>query len=320
MILQAKINTTSFQADNRTVQENTGKYKDPLMNWPLRGMAFTNEVGEAMRPIIGKYANITWAPALMYMGADIYDKYKNNETQYSPDSIRCLKQAIFQGMASVFMPLVAVKAGQNIFSLFGKFTNDKISLNTRERISDLAEEFIANGQMKAFQGKEEDCIKGFSSRVFNNLRYKNALKARKNPIRRFYFNLTKKLGFKQNNRILEYARKTIRELISLHKNVLNPSDDFKKSKYYKIFTEAIKDGQTENVAVKSVLSRFQKNSMMRSKLIKTLGGFAALGLTIKPIDILIEDILIGKVVTPGIDKIEHLQHMTSKEIYAKLFN
>ena len=68
----------SFRADNKTVNQN-GEYRDPLMRWPLRGAAFTNEVGEALRPIIGGYATLSWVPALMYIGADVYDKYKNNK-------------------------------------------------------------------------------------------------------------------------------------------------------------------------------------------------------------------------------------------------
>ena len=71
---------TSFCADKKTINVD-GEYRDPLMRWPLRGAAFTNEVGEALRPIIGEYATLSWVPALMYIGADIYDKYKNNNAR-----------------------------------------------------------------------------------------------------------------------------------------------------------------------------------------------------------------------------------------------
>ena len=72
------INKYPFRADAR-IDTETGEYKDPMMHWPLRGAAFTNEIGEALRPLIGQYATLTWIPALMYIGADIYDKYKNLE-------------------------------------------------------------------------------------------------------------------------------------------------------------------------------------------------------------------------------------------------
>ena len=122
----------------QTIDKKTGEYVDPMMKWPLRGAAFTNEVGEALRPIIGGAANLTWVPALMYIGADVYDKYKNDQTEYSPNSKRCLKEAIFQGLASVCLPVFAVKLGQNIFSQFGKFDKDGISLNAKEHVSNVA--------------------------------------------------------------------------------------------------------------------------------------------------------------------------------------
>ena len=51
MIKPVGVHTVSSRADNHTIDSKTGGYKDPLMNWPLRGAAFTNEVGEALRPI-----------------------------------------------------------------------------------------------------------------------------------------------------------------------------------------------------------------------------------------------------------------------------
>ena len=110
---------STFRADTHSV-DNRGEYRDPLMRWPLRGAAFTNEVGEALRPLIGGYATLTWVPVLMYIGADVYDKYKNDETEYSPDSRRLLKQAIFQGLSSILLPIAAVKIGQGLFSQFGR--------------------------------------------------------------------------------------------------------------------------------------------------------------------------------------------------------
>ena len=288
MKTQICIVNTNFRADNKTINKD-GEYKDPLMRWPLRGAAFTNEVGEALRPIIGGYATLSWVPALMYIGADIYDKYKNNNTEYSPNSKRCLKQAIFQGMASIFLPLVAVKAGQKVFSQFGKLTEDKITLNSKEQVSKIAEEFIANGKMHAFAGKDEECVKDFLDRVANNMDFKH----RKKSFRIFHIDKKENLS--------KYAENTIKDLIKLRKELLNPTPEIKEGTWYQYYVKAIKSGQTENVAVKSVLSKFQRSKMMKGKFVKTIGGFAALGLAIKPIDNFVENVLIGKYVGPGID-------------------
>lgn len=286
----------AFKADKRTINKETGEYNDPLMQWPLRGAAFTNEVGEALRPVIGGYATLSWAPALLYIGADVYDKYKNNQTEYSPDSRRCLKQAIFQGMASVFLPLIAVKAGQNTFAQAGKFSQDKISINSKEHVANAAEQFIANGKMHAFDGKDEECIKEFTNNVLSSMDYNNKKSSLKNLFKIFRLDSQEKVE--------KYSEKTIKDLIQLRKNLLNPSEEFKNNKWYKAYEADLKKGQTSSVAVKSVLTNFQQAKMLKGKAVKTLGGFVALGLAIKPIDHFVEEILIGKYVGPKIDKIK----------------
>ena len=298
MIRPLGVNTQqAFKADKRTINKETGEYKDPLMQWPLRGAAFTNEVGEALRPVIGGYATLSWAPALLYIGADVYDKYKNDQTEYSPDSRRCLKQAIFQGMASVFLPLIAVKAGQNAFAQAGKFSQDKISINSKEHVANVAEQFIANGKMHAFDGKDEECIKEFTNNVLSSMDYNNKKSSFKNLFKIFRLDSQEKIE--------KYSEKTIKDLIQLRKDLLKPSEEFKHNKWFKAYESDLKKGQTPSVAVKSVLTNFQQAKMLKGKAVKTLGGFVALGMAIKPIDHFVEEILIGKYVGPEIDKIKN---------------
>src|SRR5574344_699075 len=84
------------------------KYSDPLMKFPIRGLAYSNELGAALSEISPKIGTMLWVPALMYFGADIYDKYKNDNDKFSPNGERGLKQAIFQACASVVLPTAAV--------------------------------------------------------------------------------------------------------------------------------------------------------------------------------------------------------------------
>ena len=44
--------------------------------------------------------------------------------------------------------------------------------------------------------------------------------------------------------------------------------------------------------------------MLKGKVVKTIGGFIALGLLIKPIDMFVHEILIGKLLGPTIDNIK----------------
>lgn len=296
MIHNISTSLTAFRADTHTVNPDTGEYKDPLMHWPVRGAAFTNEVGEALRPLIGNYATLSWVPALLYIGADIYDKYKNDQTEYSPDSRRGLKQAVFQGMASIALPLVAVKGGQNILSLIGLSFKDKITINAQEHIHKIAQTFIANGKMHAYHGRDKECIKEFVDIVNNNLDFKKHNDVDTNPLRKLTLRINKK------NNIDNYAEKTIKKLIEMRHDLLNKSDDIKDGRWFKQYNAALKKGQTQNVAVKSVLNKFIECKALKGRFIKTVGGFIALGAAIKPIDHFVENVLIGKIVGPGLDK------------------
>ena len=299
MIKPIILHQKSFGADTIHKDPNTGEYRDPLMKWPLRGMAFTNEIGEALRPLIGNYATLSWAPALLYIGADVYDKYKNDQTEYSPDSKRCLKQAIFQGLASILLPIIAVKGGQNLFSLFGLLRNDKITFNAEEKIIELAQQFVANGKMHAYKGKDLECIKDFLDVVDNNIDYRKIDKSIKNPFKKGY-NRRFKINLKEH--IDKYAKTIITDLINTRKSLLKPTDAYKQTPNYLNYNLALENGQTKNVAIKSVLKQNLGKSTLKGKFIKTAGGFLALGLAISPIDKFVEHVLIGKVIEPRLDK------------------
>lgn len=286
-------------------RKHRDNYNDPLLKWPLRGAAFTNEVGEALRPLIGEYATLSWAPALLYIGADIYDKYKNNQTEYSPSSKRGLKQAVFQGLASILLPLVAVKGGQNLFSLVGIKTDRKLTINVQENIINTAKEFVANGQIRAHKYDDNQCVKDFLDIVHNKLDYTKQQKATDNNVVRVFhkfvdnFRKHKKINSTEN--INKFSESVITDLIQMRKDLLNPTENFMQTKHYANYNLAMGKGQSRNVAVKTVLDKYLSSMMMKGKLIKTLGGFIALGLAIKPIDYFVEHVLIGKVLGPTID-------------------
>jgi hypothetical protein len=297
------VKITSFKADTKSIDTKTGEYRDPLMKWPLRGVAYVNEVGEALRPLIGKYATLSWAPVFLYIGADVYDKYKNDETKYSPDSRRLLKQTIFQGLASMLLPVAAVKLGQNLFSGFGRVAKDGISINTKERVVKVAEDFVANGQMRAFRNSDEECTKTFIEKVHNKLDFDKRKDAVNNPIKKIFLKTEEKLKL-NNEKVDKFAEPLIKELIEHRKKMLNPTDEYKLTKTYKDYMQALSQEQTKNVATKSALTKFLQHKMLKGKVIKTIGGFVVAGALIKPIDNFVEHYLIGKVVGPKIDNIK----------------
>ena len=107
---------------NSETQKN--KYHDPLNKTIPVLMSYSNEVGTAISEIAPKLGTALWAPALMYLGADIYDKYKNDKDHYKPSGKRAIKRAIFQGLTSLIALPVLIFAAQCLVSpiaRIGKF-------------------------------------------------------------------------------------------------------------------------------------------------------------------------------------------------------
>lgn len=293
------INRISFKS--HTVQNSTvpKEKNDPLMKWPLRGTAFTNEIGEGLRPIIGSVATYFWIPVFLYIGADVYDKYKNDGETPDPSFNRMTKQALFQGLASVILPVASIKVGQNVFSWLGLAGKDRLTCNTQEKINKVAQTFVTNGNMRAYEDKDLECINKFKDIVQNELDFKKS----KNIITKSLNSIKSALKIDTHQNIQEKADKIIKDLIRTRKALLNPSNEFKEDPLYMNFRKALERGETKSVATKSVLTKMLNNNTMQGRMIKTLGGFIALGLSIRPIDKFVEHVVIDKFLGPKIDKI-----------------
>lgn len=129
---------TLKNSNKKATKEKKHGEDDIFLKMPLRAMAYTNEVGAAIEPLIGHSAALmTYFPALLYIGADCYDKYLRGEkNDYQTPSAACLaKEAIFQGFASVVMPTLAIHAGQNLACGANKFLGDKLDARAKNEIS-----------------------------------------------------------------------------------------------------------------------------------------------------------------------------------------
>ena len=129
-IHNTKINNNTF-GNKVTLDKEKEKHKkdDTLTKYPMKLLAYSNEVGAALRPLpkIGEQlSQKLWWPAFWFFGADIYDKYSRGEKgDYSEKSLKAgVKEASFQLFASVFMPTLAVTLGQNIMSKIGSLLNE----------------------------------------------------------------------------------------------------------------------------------------------------------------------------------------------------
>ncbi len=105
----------SGKGDQSSANNSNGSKKDPFLEYPARALAYTNEVGVALQPAIGATAaHAFWVPALLYFGADIWDKYKRgqDDTYQNSDKRTGIRQAVFHAAASLAGPTIAIHLAQ----------------------------------------------------------------------------------------------------------------------------------------------------------------------------------------------------------------
>lgn len=137
--MQPRMSFVKPRKKEEEVKELLQNPSDPLAKYPLRAFGYSNEVGAAVSamPGWGKAAEAAlWVPALMYLGADIYDKYsRGKEGNYSKASVAtAVEQATFQGLASVLLPTAAVKIGQNLTAYVDKYDGTNLTASAKEEL------------------------------------------------------------------------------------------------------------------------------------------------------------------------------------------
>lgn len=308
-------------------------YDDPLNKWPIRGLAYSNELGAAISEVAPTLGTLLWFPAMLYFGADIYDKYKNDKTSYDPNSKRGTKQAVFQLLASVILPTGAVLAGQKIASAMGALRKNGITLQAEEDLTNFTFRFIERRNLNKYKNDIPQFKTEYFSALENKVADATRTKMLKNPINKivdklagkYEDNTTSIIGnfFKKHsstatskkrlNKLRPVAEKQIDKIFELEdllsKNI-QPKDFSSKmfAKFQKSKILLKKDPEFSanhlGYAIKDAIKAFQKTKISKQKWLKTLGGFIALGVAIKPIDNFVEHVVIKKVVEPGLTMLD----------------
>lgn len=139
--------------------------EDTLMKYPLRLCAYTNEVGAAFAPVPGIGSTLfalSWVPALMYFGADIYNKFVKGENgDYSkPSGDQALKATVFQGLASVILPTAAVVMGQKIANkLSGLTSENALKVSQKEDILNELKRDLNQDKLRNYRDKINTILK-----------------------------------------------------------------------------------------------------------------------------------------------------------------
>lgn len=93
--------------------DNKQQEKDPYYQYPTRALAYTNEIGVALKPAIGAAPALGfWVPALAYFGMDIRDKYKKGHDGQENDLRPGARAGIFHAVASIAAPVAAIVLAQ----------------------------------------------------------------------------------------------------------------------------------------------------------------------------------------------------------------
>lgn len=305
------IEPVKTQTSSKYSQEK--KYKDPLNNWVLKSLSFSNELGACVNEISPKTTFALWIPTFMYLGADIYDKYKNDKTEYSPSRRRALDEAIAQGFTSFIMPAGAIILGQKITSPIGKLISGKLSINARETVYEHTKNAIIQCVGDNLSSKEK-FVSLLKTSLRNNINRLNHEKGNINIFQKAYRYMTGYYAASDadRNKLLLFAEENAKEIFELKENLEQnknidkiPKNIYNKYKNSKPLMKEIYGEDYALQALKSALESHQNKLIFKNKLIKTLGGIVSLAILYKPMNNLVNNIIMPKYIDPQMDIIEN---------------
>lgn len=294
-------------------KEKKEKKVDPLSHFPLRFCAYANEIGAALSPINPTLGTTLWAPALMYFGADIYDKYKNDNNTYNPSTTRGFEQAVFQTLSSIILPTTAIRIGQKIGAHVIPWNKSDLSPDVQKELIDFTRNSIKENRLS---DNTPESLKEILKRNFKNKMNNIAPEVvNESPIKKF-----KKLMFETQDpvhslhanqkKLMSFIDDKVDEMYQIRKNLLRGEITTKTpEKLHKHFRKQISKLQGryptnfEYKAAKSTIMKKLKIESFKLNIPATIGGFVALAIAAKPIDKFSESI-IEKFIRPGLSNFE----------------
>lgn len=316
--------------NNNQTKDKKKKYPnfhDPLNQWGIKCMSYSNEVGTAISEIAPRVGAALWAPTFMYLGADIYDKYKNDKNGFNPSAKRALERAIFQGITTLIALPAVIFAGQKIVSPIARLSKFGISTNAKDAVIKHTRAVIDQSR-----GEILDSYDKFSKVVITTL--KNKLDARKNEkktvniFKKVINFFTDKYPMVNSNRerLLAYAEENAKKVFEI-KTALQNGD--KKSvpgkimRKYNSVLPAMKEMYGHDYsrhALRTSLKEYQNSLIFKNKLLKTLGGFIALTIFAGPVNKYVENTVMKKYINPEIDQIsrEFVTNSRMKAVFSEM--
>lgn len=303
-------NTQNKKPENTKEKQSQKKYNDPLnKNWMV-ALSYSNELGAAVYEIAPKLSQILWIPPIMYLGADIYDKYKNDKNHYNPSRTRAVEQAIYQGLSSFIFPAFAILAGQNLTSPIAKLLNKGISVNAKKAVLKHLNNATDQCVGDIFDDREQ-FKKFYSDSLKNKIRACKNEKQADHWLKKFFKNCSGKYALAncRKDKIMEYANENIEMLAKIKEDLqakrkpaqISSGSYQKYMREYPILKETY-GAQYANNALRYSLKTYINRLQFGNKILKTIGGLIALILSIKPIDAFVKKVVMPNYIDPGIEK------------------
>ena len=325
------VNLTPVFAERKTPPDKKHKaeekkYKDPLNSWAISALTYSSEIGATVNEIAPKLTFALWVPSFMYLGADIYDKYKNDKDEYSPSSKRAVKESIRQALTFFILPSAATIIGQKMTSPIGKLISGKISINARDSIYRHTNEAIEQASDEDLLNKE-NFTKFLDSSLENHIKELENTRKTNNIFKKAYRYLTGYFALTDtdNAKIHAFATKNAERIFDIKEKLESgtPDKNMPKSviKKYKNTLENAQKlyGQDKNgKAIKSALQNYQNHLIVKNKIAKTIGGVASCLMFTEPIGYLVNKILMPQYITPGLNIInDRLKDSNLLKIHVK---
>lgn len=295
-----------------SVTPHQNKYKDPLNSNSAVLMSYSNEVGTAVSEIAPKLGLALWIPTFMYLGADIYDKYKNDKDSYNPSAKRALKRAIFQGITCLVALPAVIFAGQYAVSPLGRLDKTGISGNVKDAIYRHTRNVVDQAHGTALENYEQ-----FKNTILSTLENKfyarHYEKQTVNIFKRLYRKLfTHRYDILNSDieKIKAFAEKNAKNTFDIAQAIKKgdtksiPKKIYKKyQKVLPVMKETYKEADYSFQATRTALKEFQKSMIFRNKMLKTIGGLTALMLFAKPVNDYVDKHIMRKYIEPGVDQL-----------------
>lgn len=312
------IETLKETIEKKISEPKPERRRDIYSEMPIRLLGYTNELGEAIRPISPLLANLSWLPAIAYISADVTDKYKQDEySRQDKSKGRASKQLVTQLLASVILPTFAVKVGQAIADKTAILSKKGLSLSSREKISNVVINSMKSGEHKNFldeTGKvDKEAYKNALNTKFEEiLKHRKTHKSYLKPLEVVTDFLSKPFkGKSANEKVRNYASEIVDRMVDEREQLLDGvrPKNLSKRAFKKIekLTNNISLEEKQSVVFDTV-RKMEKGRMFNNRIIKSLGGLAMLSLMVRPIDNFVEHFIIHKFVSPQIDNISQLYY------------